>query len=117
METTARGLCLGLAVLVAGAALAAAPAAADIVVIRGSASEVVSTAAGAAGGPPAVLRATPGKVAPSYPVRRPANRRFVAHGFQGSGDNLWTVDSRGRVHACWLTGTGYVNSLKVVCTR
>jgi hypothetical protein len=114
METTARGLCFGLAVL---AAAAAAPAAADIVVIRGSSSEVVSTAAAAAGAPVTVLRATPGKDASSYPERRPANRRPVAHGFQGTGDNLWTVDSRGRVHACWLTGTGYVDSLKVVCTQ
>lgn len=111
MRNAACGLCLGLAVLV----LVAASAAADVVVIRGSSAEVVSTSAG--GGSVTVLRGTPGKdSAPSF-QRREVSRRAVAHGVQGTGENLWTVDSRGRVRACWLTGTGYVNSLKVVCTR
>jgi len=111
MERTARGLCLGLAVLVS----AAAPAAADVVVFRGSTTEVVSTSAGR--NPVTVLRGTPEKDIASSRERRRANRAPVAHGVQGTGENLWTVDSRGRIRACWLTGTGYVNSLKVVCTR
>ena len=111
MQRTACGLCLGLAVLVATAASAAA----DVVVFRGSTTEVVSPSGG--GGRVTVLRGTPGKDTSSPRQRRQANRQPVAHGVQGTGENLWTVDSRGRVRACWLTGTGYVNSLKVVCTR
>jgi len=111
MERMAYGLCLGLAVLVS----AAAQAAADVVVFRGSTTEVVSTSAGA--GPVTVLRGTPAKDISSSRARRQTSRQPVAHGVQGTGENLWTVDSRGRVRACWLTGTGYVNSLKVVCTR
>ena len=37
-------------------------------------------------------------------------------GVIGTGSNLWYVDSDGRIHACWLSGTGYVNSLRVVCS-
>jgi hypothetical protein len=111
LERTAFGLCLGLAVLVA----AAAPAAADVVVFRGSTTEVVSPSAG--GRPVTVLRGTPEKDTASSRERRQADRQPVAYGVQGTGENLWTVDSRGRIRACWLTGTGYVNSLKVVCTR
>jgi hypothetical protein len=111
MDRTAFGLCLGLAVLVA----AAAPAAADVVVFRGSTTEVVSPSAG--GRPVTVLRGTPEKDTASSRERRQADRQPVAYGVQGTGENLWTVDSRGRIRACWLTGTGYVNSLKVVCTR
>jgi hypothetical protein len=111
MDRTACGLCLGLAVLVA----TAAPAAADVVVFRGSTTEVVSSSGG--GRPVTVLRGAPEKDTASYRERRQANRQPIAYGVQGTGENLWTVDARGRVRACWLTGTGYVNSLKVVCTR
>lgn len=111
MERMVCGLCLGLALLVS----TAVPAAADVVVFRGSSIEVVSTSAG--GGPITLLRGTPGKNTASSRERGRENRQPVAHGVQGTGENLWTVDSRGRVRACWLTGTGYVNSLKVVCTR
>jgi hypothetical protein len=111
MDRTAFGLCLGLAVLVA----AAAPAAADVVVFRGSTTEVVSPSAG--GRPVTVLRGTPGKDTASSRERRQVYRQPAAHGVQGTGENLWTVDSRGRVRASWLTGTRNLNSLKVVCTR
>jgi hypothetical protein len=114
MEKAVYGLCLGLAVaLVAtGTALAA-----DIVVMRGSSTEVVSISAGGGSTSVTVLRGTPRKKTETYAERREAKPQPVAHGVQGTGENLWTVDSRGRVRACWLTGTGYVNSLRVVCTR
>jgi len=111
LQRTACGLCLGLAVLVA----ATASAAADVVVFRGSTTEVVSSSGG--GRSVTVLRGTPRKDTASSRERHQADRQPVAYGVQGTGENLWTVDSRGRIRACWLTGTGYVNSLKVVCTR
>jgi hypothetical protein len=89
--------------------------AADIVVMRGSQTEVVSTARAAGG--VTVLRGAPGKQGKSYPERRAAPKRTVTRDFTGTGENLWHVDSQGRLRACWLTGTGYVNSLAIVCTQ
>lgn len=43
--------------------------------------------------------------------------RIVSAGVIGTGRNLWFVDADGRIHACWLSGTGYVNSLRVTCTH
>ena len=105
------GLCVGLALAVP----VKTSSAADIVVMRGSQTEVVSTSRG--GGAAAVLRGTPAKQGKSYPERRAAPKRTVTGDFTGTGENLWHVDSRGRLRACWLTGTGYVNSLAVVCTQ
>lgn len=92
----------------------------DIVVIRGNRSEVVSTEASAG---VTVIRGL------SSPQRRdqaqtdlpPTRGRPLPPPAGGAiatgGDNLWSVDASGRVRACWLQGTGYVNSLKIVCTR
>ncbi|MBK8909305.1 MAG: hypothetical protein IPM60_15955 [Rhodospirillales bacterium] len=96
--------------------------AADIIVIRGNKSEVVSTDPGADGSvtvisglsrsrqPHQVQQET--SPAREDPLPAPSGGAIVT-----GGDTLWNVDAGGRVRACWLQGTGYVNSLKVVCTR
>ncbi len=114
MKKAVCGLCFGLAAILASTGAASS---ADIVVMRGSSTEIVSTSAGNAGSRVTVLRGTPRKKTEPVRERREVTRQPVAQGLQGSGENLWYVDSRGRVHACWLTGTTYVNSLKVVCSR
>ena len=111
MKKAACGLVLGLAML----APAEAVTAAEITVMRGSSTEVVSTSGGKTR--VTVLRGTPAKKAEPVRERREVSRSAVAPGFQGTGENLWYVDARGRVRACWLTGTTYVNSLKIVCNR
>ena len=108
-------LACALGVGLALAVPAATASAADIVVMRGSQTEVVSTSRAA--GTVTVLRGSTGKQGKSYPERRAAAKRPAARNFTGTGENLWHVDSRGRLRACWLTGTGYVNSLKVVCSN
>ncbi|MGF1641536.1 MAG: hypothetical protein ACFCUO_11365 [Rhodospirillales bacterium] len=105
------GLWCGLAAL----ASVAAPAAADIAVVRGSESEVVSTARAGAG--VTVLRGTPRADTGSRPGGRTAAATPASSGLVGTGETLWFVDRRGRLRACWLRGTGYVDDLAVVCSR
>ena len=62
-----------------------------------------------------ILRGTPRKQTEADNAS--SKPQMVKAGVIGTGSNLWYVDSDGRIHACWLSGTGYVNSLKVVCTR
>jgi hypothetical protein len=61
-----------------------------------------------------VLRGTPRQ--PDAIAAAPAKPQIVRAGVIGTGNNLWYIDSEGRIHACWLSGTGYVNSLRVTCT-
>lgn len=116
------GLILSITVAVATVAATIPVSAADVVIVRGNRSEVVSTDARAGRGV-TVIRGRWGTGRPGQsqeddsqargrPLPPPAGGA-VAIG----GDNLWSVDAGGRVRACWLQGTGYVNSLKVVCTR
>lgn len=69
------------------------------------------------GGSVTILRGTPRQR--DEPAADPvaSKPRVVSAGVVGTGNNLWYIGADERIHACWLTGTGYVNSLKVVCTR
>lgn len=123
------GFVLSMTVAVAAFAATTSVLAADVVVVRGNRSEVVSTDARADGGVtvirgrwgtgrPGQLQENDGRSPEDSPRARgrplpPPAEGGVATG----GDSLWSVDAGGRVRACWLQGTGYVNSLKVVCTR
>ena len=64
-----------------------------------------------------ILRGSPRRSTVEAPASAPSKPQIVRAGVIGPGDNLWYVDSDQRIHACWLSGTGYVNSLKVTCTR
>lgn len=100
-----RGLCIVFS-LTAGMSTASAS---DVNVLRGNAN--------GGDGPVTILRGTPSQ-STATEADSPARQQPVsASGVIGAGDSLWFVDSGGRIRACWLTGTGYVNSLKVVCTR
>ncbi|MFO1127579.1 MAG: hypothetical protein U1E66_03975 [Rhodospirillales bacterium] len=66
--------------------------------------------------PVTVIRGSPSPpsaAAASDPAPTP---QIVQAGVVGTGNNLWYLDAEHRIHACWLSGTGYVNSLRVVCT-
>ena len=69
------------------------------------------------GGTVTILRGTPRQPASTEADNTGSKPQIVRAGVIGTGNNLWYVDSDQRIHACWLSGTGYVNSLKVVCTR
>ncbi len=64
-----------------------------------------------------IIRGSPRRDAAATAEVPPAKPQIVRAGVVGTGDNLWFIDSDGRIHACWLSGTGYVNSLRVACTR
>ena len=63
-----------------------------------------------------ILRGTPRERTVTEPCNATSERQMPKAGVIGTGSNLWYVDSDGRIHACWLSGTGYVNSLRVVCS-
>ena len=69
------------------------------------------------GGTVTILRGTPSQPTGSETGDARAQPQIIRAGVIGTGNNLWFVDADQRIHACWLSGTGYVNSLKVTCTH
>lgn len=90
--------------------------AADITVFRGGETEIVSTEANAEGGV-TVLRGSPAKKQAEAPAPIIVERRVDRPAVIAGGSDLWIVTRKGRIRACWLQGTGYTNSLKIVCSR
>ncbi|MFO1153190.1 MAG: hypothetical protein U1E42_05940 [Rhodospirillales bacterium] len=63
-----------------------------------------------------ILRGSPSRPPAEAPQTAAPPPQIVRAGVIGTGNNLWFVDSNQRIRACWLSGTGYVNSLRLTCT-